>query len=153
MKKLLTVVCLLVTFKTMTAQYIAFNYSSKGFGWSSGATIKNINVNATADFTFLANDVPHNYGISAGYSLPLGENYSITPMMGVALSKYKDYSLYEKGGQIIRVKEKILLSSVEVERRFNEFGIYAIARYGNGFYAGVGFKVHFSNRDRRGCTY
>ena len=150
--KLLTFILVLLALLLMFADslfsqtFLGIGATNKGIPLSIGTLIKKAEIKGS-----YIQPYPHKPAVSSltlGYQINLTkkekDNYSITPSIGYSNVRWKDFSDYKHGGEVIRqVNEYHPAIGLEIGKDLFLGRYYISGNYFNALYLGIGIKAYF----------
>ncbi len=95
-------------------------------------------LNAAFDLPYSSQEKAKIFSINAGRQF--GDVYNITPTIGGAYLKSKDFSEYDQGGQIKEIEKVKLIYGLEAGKDINNGRLFIESRYCDRFYYSAGVK-------------
>ncbi len=136
MKLLLILLFPLSTF----AQYATTPWNNIGPDFNAGYTADNITIQVGYNFHLSRTDKPATTYGQIGYEIPLGEDYTITPLIGGAKVRYKVYD--DHGYTQVNKFSPIISLEAGKDSHMGRFVIYA--RYSDRIFFGGGLRFYLS---------
>lgn len=97
--KLLFIPLIMFHFFAQAQPFIGLGIGNKGASGIAGLQAENVQLQLSYQVPFLSAETPTVTALSAGYAI--GSDWSITPLVGMAWTTRKDFTEYDKGGEII----------------------------------------------------
>lgn len=148
MKAILFSIALFLTCLTQAQPFISVSGTTKGIAFSAGLlTTSGLEVSAGYNMWSRTPSVPTIGYVQAGYHVLLSQNekdnYTLTPGVGVASWSRKDFTEWDKGGDVISISKVALLLSLEAGKDINLGRVFINVSYCERPYAGVGIRAFF----------
>ena len=145
MKKLLLMMCILITVNTYSQPFVSFEGTTKGFGMTIGTQTKEgIQLAAGYNVSITKADVPDLFFGNVGYNILLTQNdednFTLTPTVGAAHSTVK---VFDKNDNYTTVKGIKPIFGLELGKDWNMGRLFVSANYCQKFYYGIGIKAFF----------
>ncbi len=149
MKKILTIaIALLCLNAFISAQpYVSISANTKGFGMSAGyLSASNLDLSIGYDVPFRKADVPSIFYAKTGYQILLSNydenNFSLTPSLGIANYKVKDFSHWDnEGGSVKDINEIKPIYGLELAKDWNAGRLFISANYCGNVYGSIGIRA------------
>ena len=116
--------------------------TNQGSGFGVGVLASNIEVQAGFNMPLRKTNVPHIMYVRGGYQIDLND-FSVTPSIGIADYKVKDFSDWDKGGSVISINKTLPIFSVEAGKDMNIGRLFISANYCQNIFFGIGIKGFF----------
>lgn len=127
--------------------FIGVQGTNKGFNLQIGYVVPESNIVLQTGYKvpLINTDVASVFNFSAGkqFSLTNNEedNYTLSALVGIGNYHIKDFTEYDKGGQIITINKLLPVYTLEVGKDIYKGRIFISANYCNSFYFGAGIKA------------
>ena len=145
----LFLLAILFSFKTH-AQYVGIGGGNKGVTFNAGILADGIQIEASYRTPFLSNEKPTVMSLTIGREILLSnyeeDNFSVTPFIGGASLKYKDFSEYNYPPyKIISISEIKPMYGIELGKDWHVGRLFVSANHCGSISYTVGIKT-FLNR-------
>ena len=139
----------LILFSTsLNAQYIGVGISNKGACFYAGIVSEGIEVGIAHKVPLFSQETPTITSLQVGRAILLTnydeDNYSITPSVGIAHYKVKDFKDFDNGGDIIEIAEVKPLFNLELSKDAYMGRMFLSATFCKTVYYSIGMKVFFN---------
>lgn len=134
----LIILLMLISTAGFSQPYCGIGYGNKGVSGYVGALIENVQIQASYKVPLQSQINPSIASFTAGYKV--GNDFTFTPTVGIALSSGKDFTKYYAGGEIEKTKGTYFTYGGEVG--YNRH-IGRVFLAGDNFGYTVGIKMFF----------
>lgn len=150
MKKFLSLIaCTLIIAASYCQPFAGLGLTNKGVNFQAGALISGIEITAAAKRPYSRNDIPLIYSLSVGKQILLTDNqednYSITPSIGYANYRIKDFTAYDKDPTgatgPVQISTFTPIYGLELGKDSYMGRVFISANYCKGLYFGMGIKI------------
>ena len=132
-------ILLLIVVQTSAQPILGLHVVSNGIGVHAGYQHKSLV--SISGMTHTGNTAT--YYTSLGVHKEISQYNFVRLSLGYSVYKYRDFTDYDKGGDIHDVNQKSLYSSIEIFRDLNTLMPFATLIYMKKFYYGVGIRCLF----------
>jgi len=151
MKKITTALFVIMSLSATAQPFLGLGLNNRGGSIQLGILAQGIEITAAYKTPFSRTDVPSVASLSIGKQILLSnkedDNYSITPAIGFASYRMKDFTKYDQGSdEIIQVSEFKPIYGIEVGKDSYMGRVFISASYCKSAWFGIGVKV-FTNRN------
>lgn len=149
-KTLSSLIIIIISFNVHAQGYAGFFVAGKGAGVQMGFVAGTLNVNASLQYPLTTITNPTMYTMSLGRMLLLtndeADNYSLTPAIGAALHRVKNFEAYNDNPRAaIPLTSRVYPHySLQAGKDAHLGRMYVQANYCNGLYLTAGMKVFFN---------
>jgi len=150
MKTFLTTLIIAASITAQSQPFFGLSAGNGGITYQAGALAESIEITAAYKMPLSKNDRPSVLSISVGKQILLtnneSDNYSITPTIGFANYRVKDFTKYDQGSdEIIQVSEFKPVFGLEVGKDSHMGRVFISANYCKVAWFSIGIKV-FTHR-------
>lgn len=147
MKKLLLCLLLFASINLVAQPYLSLQATDIGAGLHVGYLKSGIEISAGYNVPFLKTVNPQIFDLSLGKQFLITnyvqDNLTLTLSPGIAYTTKKDFTEYNKCGEIITQSGFNPIFKTELGKDFNIGRLFINANYCTGFYFGLGMRVFF----------
>ena len=145
MKKLLLMVCILITVNTYSQPFASFEGTTNGFAMTVGVqTIDGIQISAGYNKPLSSSEKPTLFYGNAGYNIFLSnydeDNFTLTPTIGAAQSSVKVFDVNDNSTTIKDIKP---IYGLELGKDWNMGRLFISANKCIKMFYGIGIKAFF----------
>lgn len=146
-KVIILIISLIFTFPCFSQSFIGMQGTNKGvdvqLGYlsESGGAI----ISAGYKVPLIKANTPSVINLSVGKEWLITNNeennYSLSSLVGIGSYKVKDFTEYDKGGQIIYINKVLPVYTLELGKDIYKGRLFVSGNYCNSFYYGLGIKA------------
>lgn len=146
MRYLLGLLLIITTVSGLSQGYVSLGATNKGAQFSAGVLANNVDINIRYQLPLVSTEIPKILSFNVGHRILLSnyetDNFSITPSIGYAYLKNKDFSLYGTSieDKIIVVEQFKPVFNLEIGKDWYMGRLSFNYTYCNDNYYGISFK-------------